>query len=369
MTPAPIRGPWLAPAAVLLCLSIGLASVFLPRRGPVVHSETLFVFGTLVEVVIYGETPDRAKAATAALDRAFRRYHQDWHAWRPGELGRLNAAIARGESQVVSPELAALLRRGQALSTASGGLFEPAIGRLIALWGFHDDTLPTGPLPDPAAIDRLVQATPRIADLRFDGNLVRSLNPAVQLDLGGYAKGAALDLAADALARAGIHDAVLNAGGDLNVLGTRGAREWRVAIRDPYGWGAVAALNVHPGEVVYTSGNYERFLEQDGARYSHILDPRTGWPVQEIVSATVLDTDGARADAAATALSVAGRDAWMDVARAMGVKMALLIDADGRLLATPAMAERLEATSPAQSDGRAALPTTTVALSGAPAWN
>ncbi|WP_116134583.1 FAD:protein FMN transferase [Tropicimonas sp. IMCC34043] len=334
---------------VAFCLAAiaALAGVLRAENRDPVHSETLYVFGTLVEVVIYGEPPQKAEAATAELGRMFQSFHRDWHAWRPGELGRLNDAIASGTSLPVDDELAAVLRQGQALSLQSGGLFDPAIGKLIGLWGFHDDVPPSGPLPDREAIARLAAAQPRMADLRFDGNIVSSRNPAVQLDLGGFAKGSALDLAAATLSRRGIRNAVLNAGGDVLVIGTHGAREWRVAIRDPFGWGAVAALSVHPGEAVFTSGNYERFLEQDGVRFSHIIDPRSGWPVTDIVSATVLDTNGARADAAATALCVAGPDGMAATARAMGADAVLLIDRNGTFYATPAMAARLQAASDA----------------------
>lgn len=307
-----------------------------------VHSETLFVFGTLVEVLIYGEDEATARAATTVLGHQFQKYHRDWHAWRDGELTRLNAAIARGEPFDVGADLAQVLKEGQTLSIASDGMFDPAIGGLIELWGFHSDTLPVGPPPSPASIATLVAAHPTMSDLDISGTIVRSNNPSVQLDLGGYAKGSALDRAADMLRSRGIEDAVLNAGGDVTVLGRRGAREWRLAIRDPFAWGAVATLSVHPGESVFTSGNYERFLEQAGTRFSHIIDPRSGWPAPDIVSVTVVARNGALADAAATALSVAGVEGWQKTARKMGVDTALLIDGAGQLYASSAMAARLE---------------------------
>jgi len=107
----------------------------------------------------------------------------------------------------------------------------------------------------------------------------------------------------------------------------------------------VAALSLRPGEALHTSGNYERFLEAGGGRFSHILDPRTGQPVQGIVSVSVLDTNGARADAAATALGVAGAQDWPAVAAAMGVGAVLVISDDGTMRATPAMRARLEPVS------------------------
>ncbi|WYK06892.1 FAD:protein FMN transferase [Cereibacter sphaeroides f. sp. denitrificans] len=304
--------------------------------------ETFYLFGTLVEIETHGVPERTARAAIARAGQSLQAAHRDWHAWRPGELETLNAAIAAGRPQRVDANLAALLREGRRLSCASGGLFDPAIGKLIGAWGFHADTLPEGDPPSAAAIAALVARHPRMTDLRFDGTEVRALNPAVQLDLGAYAKGAALEMAAAELRAAGVEDAVLNAGGGVQVIGRHGARPWRVAIRDPFQWGVVAGVSLRPGEALHTSGNYERYFDRGGVRFSHILDPRTGRPMQGIVSVSVLDTDGARADAAATALCIAGREDWPRVAAAMGVRAVLMIADDGAVFATPEMMARLE---------------------------
>ena len=333
-----MRQAALALVLVLAVASLGAATM---RRSASEHRETLYVFGTLVEIVIRGETEATARAATAELGQMFQAFHDDWHAWRPGALGVINSAIAEGYSARVPPQLARVLQDGRQLACESGGLFNPAIGELIALWGFHQDTRPTGAPPAGEAIARIVAAAPRMSDLWFLDDRVGARNSAVQLDLGGFAKGAALDLAGQALSARGIEHAVLNAGGDVNVIGRHGRRPWRVAIRDPFVWGAVAAVSLEPGEVLYTSGNYERYFDHDGQRFAHILDPRTGYPVQDIVSVSVLSRDGAHADAAATALSVAGRD-WPRVARDMGVTAVLVIGADGRMEATPDMRDRLD---------------------------
>ena len=319
--------------------------------------ETVYVFGTLVEIVIRDAPGDEARAAMTRLARLARELHRDWHAWQPGMLTSVNEAIAEGRTGTADARLATLLRKGRQLACESGGLFDPAIGDLIGLWGFHADTPPEGAPPSAAEIAALVEARPRMTELRIDGTRISSTNPALQLDLGGFAKGAALDLMAETLKGAGIANAVLNAGGDVNVMGTHGDRPWRVAIRDPFVWGAVAAVSLRPGEVLYTSGNYERYFEHDGQRFAHIIDPRTGYPVREIVSVSVLGTDGTRSDAAATALSVAGRAAWPQVAAAMGTDAVLMIADDGAMFATPAMRQRLE---PVSTDFPA--PITTVPL-------
>ena len=324
-----------------LALAAVVAGVRLAQPDPDIR-ETFFVFGTLVEIETRGVPEDKARAAIAKVGHRLQQIHHDWHAWRPGRLESLNAAIADGRAFTVDPALADLLREGRQLACASGGLFDPAIGRLIEVWGFHADTPPEGAAPPDAVLDALVARHPRMTDLRISGTEVRSDNPAVQLDLGAYAKGAALDLAAADLRAEGIENAVLNAGGGVQVIGRHDARPWRVAIRDPFQWGVVAAVSLHPDEALHTSGNYERFFDQGGVRFSHIIDPRSGRPMQGIVSVSVLDTSGARADAAATALSVAGQADWPKVAAAMGVHAVMMITDDGTIYATPAMKARLE---------------------------
>ena len=327
-------------AALLLILAAATGLVACSDSTPDRHY-TLYVFGTLVEIVV----PERERAAVEKvlpqISQEFARMHRDWHAWQPGEMTRLNRAFAEGRTMTVSPLLADAIRQGQRFERQSGGLFNPAIGSLIGLWGFHQDDRPHGSPPSKAAIAALVAAQPSMADIRLNGLSAFSTNPAVSLDFGGFAKGTAMDWAARILKDHGVRDAVLNAGGDVNVIGSHGDREWRVAIRDPKGWGAIASAALHPGEVLYTSGNYFRYREDQGVRYSHILDPRDGEPVGDIVSASVICDNGALADAAATALSVAGPDHWRETARRMGLTLVLLVDRNGAIHMTPEMQARI----------------------------
>jgi len=320
---------------------LGLAA-FWGQRPVSELRDTHLIFGTMVEIVIRDRDVKRARAASRAAGQLLQELHRDWHAWEPGALTEVNAGLKAGRRVTVSPLLAETLRAGKQLACESGGTFDPAIGQLIALWGFHADGQPAGPRPSERDLDALRIVAPSMADLTIEQTWVSSRNRSVQIDLGGYGKGAALDAVATLLQHHGIQNAVLNAGGDVNVLGSFGHRPWRVAIRDPFVWGIVASVEMQPGEVLYTSGNYERYFEEGGIRFAHIIDPRTGAPVQKIVSVSVLHENGARADAAATALSVAGPEAWAQVAADMGITQAMLITDDGRVLASPKMASRLE---------------------------
>jgi thiamine biosynthesis lipoprotein len=308
------------------------------------HSTQLYVFGTLVEVKLWGATAEQANQAFGELQQLFRRLHRGLHAWEPGPLTAVNQAFAAGESAGADEHIVEMVRRSQELERRSGGRFNPAIGALIRLWGFHTSDYPvTGPPPTSAEIDRILQQRPSSREIVIDGQLLRTDNSAVQLDFGGIAKGYAVDLAVQSLRARGIENAIVNAGGDLRAIGRHGERPWRVAVRKP-GGGVIGAVEVRGDESLFTSGNYERFRQDATERYPHILDPRSGWPVEHVASVTVIAAEGVLADAAATALVVAGLDEWPGVAAALGLDQVMVIDEDGTVFLTPAMEQRVRFT-------------------------
>jgi FAD:protein FMN transferase len=323
---------------VLLLLILAVAAGCAREEEPV-YREHLLAFGTLVDVTIYGVEPERAAQATAAVERDLEALHATWHAWEPSPLGRINEQLATTERFSVAPAVLPLIERAQELALRTDGLFDPAIGGLVRTWGFHGDT-PTTP-PNAEAIEALLAQRPSMADIEINGITLRSTNPAVLLDFGGFAKGHGVDVAIERLRELGIEHAIVNAGGDLRAIGRRGDRPWRIGIRDPRGPEILASVEMETDEALFTSGDYERYFEHEGVRYHHILDPRTGYPAEGATSATVIHANGAYADAAATALFVAGPERWLEIARALELEHAMLIDAEGTVHLTPAMAERL----------------------------
>lgn len=320
-------------------------------KEPPAYQEQGYVFGTLVDVSIYGVDETRARQAASAVLQEFQRLHNMLHAWQPSELSELNAAIARGERKTVSPELAAMLQDATQISEQSGGTFNPAIGGLIGLWGFQsDDFKPVQ--PDEKQIARMVASNPQMHDLVLSPVstnakevVVSSRNPVVHLDLGGYAKGYALDRAAELLRKQGISNALINIGGNIVALGKHGERPWRIGIQHPRKSGVLATLALHDGEAIGTSGDYQRYFELDGKRYSHLIDPRNGYPMQGVQAVTVL-TRGTRAgilsDAASKPLFLAGTGGWRVAATHMNLTEAMLVDAEGGIHLTAAMQKRLE---------------------------
>lgn len=322
--------------------AVALVIVSACTPTPAEHKAEFFVFGTLVEVSLWDVDDATAKAAFGRLQQEFQRMHREWHAWEPGALTRINAAFAAGETAQGTPDISEMTRRAQEIEARSGGRFNPAVGALVELWGFHTSEFPVrGPPPEAADIDALVQRHPSSMDIRIDGLQMSSDNPAVQLDFGGIAKGYAVDLACAMLREMGVNNAVVNAGGDLRTLGRHGDRPWRIAVRDPAG-GVIGGVDAAPDEAIFTSGNYERYREDAQGRYPHILDPRTGRPVRGVASATVIADEGLLADAAATALIVAGPEQWPGVARALGLDKVLLITDSGEVLVSAAMNARMD---------------------------
>jgi len=332
-----------------LLLVLGAMLVACSREPEPFFQRQLLVFGTVVEISIWGVDAQHADTAFADLARDFEARHRLWHAWHPGALGRVNQLVAATGWFTVNPSVLPLLEPAQMLSLRSEGLFNPALGRLIALWGFHSDEPPSGQPPGAEQIQALLAHNPSMADLEIRGVRMRSSNAAVQLDFGAFAKGFAIDRAIEQLRNLGIHNAIVNAGGDLRAIGKRGQRPWRIGIRHPNGQGVLAALTINDDESVFTSGNYERYFDYEGRRYHHIIDPRTGYPARDTASVTVVHREAATADAAATALFVAGPADWHRIAKAMGITQVLLVDERGVAHLSPAMAERIKfETEPAE---------------------
>lgn len=330
----------------ILCALAGALWLAACGKTPPTQQEA-YVFGTRVEVLVHGKHA-QAKPAIAAVLQEFDRLHRTYHAWQPSELTTLNAALAEGRPQRVSDELAGLLREAQRLSRETDGLFDPGIGRLIALWGFQADQY-SGQLPDVEALAAWRQQRPGMADLMIGADQrVFSRKRSVALDFGGYLKGVALDRAAHILQQHGIHDALINIGGNILALGSKDGQPWQVGVQHPRQPGVLVTLPLRDGEAIGTSGDYQRYIEVEGRRYSHLLDPRTAAPATETQALTILVTPaeadgqgvGMRSDVLSKPLFMAG-EAWPAMARRLGVTHVLRVAADGQVSMSDAMQARI----------------------------
>ena len=333
----------------LLLFCVAAVSLGCSDKEPVEFKRTILKFGTLIDISLYDIEPSLAETALNQLEINFNQYHADWTSWQDSPLTRINQKLAIGQPTQVHPSIIPLIKESQILSKSSHGLFNPSINQLIRLWQFHRSDDPDIKPPEQQAILEWLQHKSSMENLKLVEQQLSSNNPVTELNFGAFAKGYAIDLSFDYLQSLGIKNAVINAGGDLSVRGKHGERPWKIGVRHPRKNSTIAWLEAKDQESIFTSGDYERFFIYKNQRYHHILDPRTGYPAKGSTSVTVIHKNAGTADAAATALFVAGPDQWQAIAKSMGIEYVMLIDSQGKIHMTKKMAARIHFTQ-SQSD-------------------
>lgn len=297
---------------------------------------SLFAMDTYMTLAAYGDSAD--EALTAASREINRLEATLSRTIDTSDVSRLNA----GEAVVVQPETRALLERALTLSDETGGTFDMTVAPLVALWGITSDA---PRVPSQEEIDALL---PLVGGEHVHMDDAVTLDAGCAVDLGGIAKGYASDCAAVLFHRSALTGGCANLGGNVYVYGTNAQNKpWSVAIQDPAdSEGYVCTLSLSDAFVV-TSGGYQRyFTAPDGTVYQHILDPKTGYPVQsDLTSVSVVTRggfggQGTRADAYSTALYVMGEQAAVDFWRSQSMSFDMvLITRDGRVVYTPGLAD------------------------------
>ncbi|WP_221622447.1 FAD:protein FMN transferase [Burkholderia sp. Bp9012] len=300
--------------------------------------------GTQIGVTVVGDDRDVPIARSAVDDvrTAMLAFGRDFWAWGDGRLAALNRELAAGRAITIPHDMLELFALAWRHRQSTDGRYEPRIGELVRLWGFHDVDAPGSQPPARDEIGRLLQA---IADApHYDGGGNYGPAPGVAWDFGGIGKGFIVDHCLDLLSTRGFRHTMIDAGGNLAVRGRRGERRWRVGIRDPRGHAGqqqlLAALDVE-SEAVVTHGDDQRFFEYQGERYAHVLDPLIGRPVRGLRSLTVVDRDATRADAEGAALYVAGANGWHSLAARLGFDQVMAVLDDGKVVVTRELARRL----------------------------
>lgn len=332
--------------SVLILLLILLFGCEQPAKQVPIFEEKMFVMGTIVDITIADEDEQTSQKAFHDLLTDFKYMQAAWNPWKRGSLARINQLLPMKSTFSVGPALKEMIDESTVLAQKSDGLFNPAIGKLVKLWQFHTDEPLAGPPPSDAEIKKLLDSNLSMAALNLSGLNLIAKNENILLDFGGFAKGVGVDKAIEYLKSVGIENAIVNAGGDLRAIGSKGGKPWRIGIRNPQSENIIATLQVMGDESVFTSGDYERFYEYQGKRYHHILDPRTGYPAMSTRSVTVVHNDASVADAAATALFVAGPALWEKIAKQMGITQVMLIDQTGHVYITDELNRRISFVDP-----------------------
>lgn len=298
--------------------------------------------GDSVDIRLVGVDPGRAERAAELIRADFHALDQDLNTWGEGSMSRVNRLLPTGEPFPAPDSVLPLVHLSQRYSQLSGGLFNPATGKLAALWGFNLE-VPEGMRPPPDhAIRQLLGAAPSMQDVEVREMELRGRNRQLRLDFGPLVRAYAIDVAIARLRNLDIRDAQVQSGPDLSAIGDRGGRPWRVSIPRGSGAGVLATLNIQGGESLVTRAAHDRDWIHDGIAYHYILDPRSGRPARGTRSVSVVHPEATVAAAAAIALFVAGPDHWHQVAEDLGVRYVALVGEDATVHISPELRTRIE---------------------------
>ena len=295
-----------------------------------------YIFGTIIDIKIYGETENKSKQITNLIFDDFQRLHNYLHPWEKSLISDMNHAISTGKSFTIDDaEIIRVLKENTELSQKTDNFFNPAMGKLIALWGFHEDNIKQS-IPSSSVIKDFVSNMPLMEDLTITNNTVSSKNKKFQLDLGGYAKGYALDRAKIILQNNNIKNALVNIGGNIIAIGMRGDRNWIVGIQHPRKPSAIASINLLPGWSIGTSGDYQRYFMMNEKRYSHLINPISGFPSANSQSTTILippsKNSGVLSDVYSKPLFIAPTEMKIEIAKKLNIKYFMIIQNDEKIL-------------------------------------
>lgn len=299
--------------------------------------QQFFAMDTVMSITAYGKkVDDTVSAAVARVNQL------------EGLLSRTRTGsevtqlyLSAPQPVTLSEDTLRVLRLAQAWHAKTDGAFDITVAPVVAAWGFGgsgDHQVPT-----PEKLEELLAMVDG-ASLILTETTAALPTKGMEIDLGGIAKGYASAQAEAVLRTGGIQSALLDLGGNITVIGSKpDGSQWRIGVQDPTdSSGIVGTLALQDCSAV-TSGGYQRYFEQDGAVYHHIIDPRTGYPADSgLLSATVVCTDSTLADLLSTAVFVLGEQAALDLWRAEGGFELVLVTDDRRIVVTAGLADRFE---------------------------
>ena len=319
-------------------LFVGCAG-FPTHSEPVVVKRAQMQMGTLVKITAVALSEPVAQAAVTAGFAEIRRLEEILSTWIPtSELSRVNASAGVGPVHV-SPETLTVVQRAVQIAGMTNEGFNIAIGPAVSAWSVMESQR----IPSESELDALrplVDLQAVHVDVREQAIFLEK--PGMRIDVGGIGKGYAADQAVEALRKAGAVAGVVALSGDIKTFGQLpDGKMFPIGIQHPREDGSVLVWIDLQDEAISTAGDYERFFEQNGIRYHHILDPRTLQPARSCQSVTVIAREGILADGLDTGIFVMGAELGMKLVEALPDVEAIIVDAEGRLLVSSGLKQRI----------------------------
>ena len=321
---------------------VALACLTWPAQAEWFHRETA-IMGTRIAVELWAADPAGGESAMDAVMEEMRRVDALMSHYKPeSQLSQVNRLAAKEPVQV-DAELSGLVQRALGLSELTGGAFDITYASVGYLYDYRAHVKPTARQIESG----LGAVNWRNVVVDAEASTVRFARDGVRIDLGGIAKGYAVDRAIDILRSRGIEHASVTAGGDSRIVGDRFGRPWIIGIRHPDDPGKVIVRMPLVDAALSTSGDYERYFDEDGQRYHHIIDPKTGRSAGEVRSVTVIGPDATTTDGLSTSVFVLGPERGLALVEGIADVDAVIVRRDGKVLYSSGLA------APGAGDDRA----------------
>jgi len=321
----------ISPRILIACL-LGLLPAFAQAEW---FQREEAIMGTRVAVELWSEDAALAGRAMDEVIAEMRRTDELMSTYKPeSQLSQVNAHAHERPVQV-DADIIEVVERALAMSKLSGGAFDVTYASVGYLYDYRAHQRPS----DQQIAAALPGVDYRQVQVDREARTIRFLREGVRIDLGGIAKGYAVDRSIEHLRKHGIAHAMVNAGGDTRLLGDRRGKPWVVGIRDPRNEGRVVTRLPLEDEAISTSGDYERYFEEDGVRYHHILVPGTGKSARGVRSATVIGADATLTDALSTTVFVLGVERGMRLIAGLKDVEAVVVDDQGRIYYSDGLAQ------------------------------
>jgi len=316
-----------------LCMVL-LACLALPAHAEWVRRITDGIMGTRITVELWSEDDAKAEAAIDAVLDEMRHIDESMSTYKPtSEVSQVNAKAADGPMHI-SKELFDLLTTAKEYSVITEGAFDITYASVGYMYNFPKHVRPSE--------EQIAKALPAVnyKHMLLDpkNQTVQFSQKGVRIDLGGIAKGYSVDCGIDVLKKLGFTRAFVSAGGDSRIIGDRFGKPWMVGIRDPRkGGDAVITRIPLVDAAISTSGDYERYFEEDGVRYHHIIDPHTGHSASKVRSATVIGPYATRTDGLSKTAFVLGPEKAMEIYNRLDDIDAIIVKLDGTVIHSKGM--------------------------------
>lgn len=315
---------------VPLLIIIALVVIVLPQdSSPEIHLQGA-TMGTTYNVKLVPHQHGDGSAIQGQIDAVLAKVNRLMSTYDPdSELSRFNQQSTT-EPFLLSPDTAFVLQEALRLGEISHGVLDITVGPLVNLWGFGPQARPED-IPSEQQIAN-IRSKVGLDKVQLDGLHVTKRHPQVYIDLSTIAKGFGVDKVAELLEGLGYQHYLVEIGGEMRVAGHKGnGQPWRIAVEKPISTQrAVQTVLSIGNNAVATSGDYRNYFELEGIRYSHLIDPRSGYPIQHnLVSVTVIHPSSMTADGLATALNVMGKDEALALARQHNLSVLLIARENG----------------------------------------